>query len=58
MSISVAFDKVSKRFILHREQRKTIQERVAGLLRPRGQGEEFWALRDVSFAIKMCIRDR
>lgn len=51
MSISVAFDKVSKRFILHREQRKTIQERVAGLLRPRGQGEEFWALRDVSFAI-------
>lgn len=51
MSITVAFDQVSKRFTLHREQRKSIQERVAGLLRPRGQGEEFWALRDVSFAI-------
>lgn len=51
MTIAIAFDKVSKRFILHREQRKSFQERISGLLRPRGQGEEFWALRDVSFEL-------
>ncbi|PDW04060.1 ABC transporter ATP-binding protein [Candidatus Viridilinea mediisalina] len=48
----IQFNNVSKRFILHQEQRKTIQERVIGLVQRRPPGEEFWALRDVSFSIK------
>lgn len=51
MTDVIAFTQVSKRFVLHRERRDTIQERVAGLLRPRANGEEFWALRDVSFSV-------
>ncbi len=47
----IEFKNVSKRFVLHRDRRDSIQERVAGLLRPRAQGEEFWALRDVSFSV-------
>src|SRR5512145_2279295 len=47
----IDFEKVSKRFMLHRERRNSIQERVAGLLRPRAKGQEFWALRDVSFSV-------
>jgi homopolymeric O-antigen transport system ATP-binding protein len=47
----IEFDKVSKRFTLHKDSRTTIQERVAGLFRPRARGEEFWALRDVSFSV-------
>jgi lipopolysaccharide transport system ATP-binding protein len=47
----IEFDKVSKRFTLHHDRRDSIQERVAGLFRPRARGEVFWALRDVSFAI-------
>jgi len=47
----IEFDKVSKRFTLHRDRRNSFQERVAGLLRPRARGEVFWALRDVSFSI-------
>ncbi len=51
MTTVISFDKVSKRFILHRDRRNSIQERVAGLFRPRANGEEFWALRDVSFRV-------
>jgi lipopolysaccharide transport system ATP-binding protein len=47
----IEFQNVSKRFILHRDRRDSIQERITGLLRPRAQGEEFWALRDVSFSV-------
>ncbi len=48
---AITFSNVSKRFTLYSEQRNSIQERVAGLLRPRGNAEVFWALRDVSFSI-------
>src|SRR5262249_26972477 len=48
---AITFTNVSKRFTLYREQRNSIQERIAGLLRPRGEGETFWALKDVSFEV-------
>jgi ABC-type polysaccharide/polyol phosphate transport system ATPase subunit len=48
---NIEFKRVSKRFTLHRERRNTFQERVINLMRPRGSGETFWALRDVSFEI-------
>ncbi len=48
----IEFQNVSKRFTLHKEERKTIQERVIGLLRRRPPGDEFWALRDVSFKVE------
>jgi ABC-type polysaccharide/polyol phosphate transport system ATPase subunit len=51
MSLVIEFNNVSKRFMLHRERRNSVQEQVAGLLRPRRQGEEFWALRDISFQV-------
>ena len=51
MSSVIEFTNVSKRFILHRERRDSVQERVAGLLRPRPPADEFWALRDVSFTV-------
>jgi lipopolysaccharide transport system ATP-binding protein len=51
MSTVIEFSNVSKRFTLHHDRRNSIQERVAGLLRPRARGEVFWALRDVSFEV-------
>ncbi|MCG8351183.1 MAG: ABC transporter ATP-binding protein [Chloroflexales bacterium] len=51
MTAVIEFQNVSKRFVLHRDRRDSIQERITGLLRPRAQGEEFWALRDVSFSV-------
>ncbi|NJM09130.1 ABC transporter ATP-binding protein [Candidatus Gracilibacteria bacterium] len=48
----IEFEQVSKKFTLHKEQRRSIQERVTGLLRPRAAGEVFWALRDVSFRVE------
>jgi lipopolysaccharide transport system ATP-binding protein len=53
MSAAIEFDNVSKKFTLHREGERpvTLPERAAGLLRQRPSGEEFWALRDVSFAV-------
>src|SRR5262245_25611155 len=47
----IEFDKVSKCFTIHHDRRNSIQERVAGALRPRARGETFWALRDVSFDV-------
>jgi lipopolysaccharide transport system ATP-binding protein len=47
----IAFEQVSKRFTLHLDRRNSLQERVAGLLRPRARGEAFWVLRDVSFSV-------
>ncbi|NTV63265.1 MAG: ABC transporter ATP-binding protein [Oscillochloris sp.] len=52
MAPVIEFANVSKRFILHKERRDTIQERAAGILRRRPAGEEFWAVRDVSFSIE------
>lgn len=51
MSVQIEFERVSKRFILHRERSDSVQERVSGLLRPRARADEFWALRDVSFSV-------
>jgi ABC-type polysaccharide/polyol phosphate transport system ATPase subunit len=48
---SIEFEQVSKRFTLHREKRNSFQERMVNLLRPRGETETFWALRDVSFTV-------
>ncbi|WP_129631461.1 ABC transporter ATP-binding protein [Candidatus Oscillochloris fontis] len=52
MAPVIEFNNVSKRFILHRDRRDTIQERVAGLLSRRPSGEEFWATRNVSFSVE------
>lgn len=52
MAKMIEFERVSKRFVLQHERRNSIQERIAGLLRPRSQGDEFWALRDVSFSVE------
>ncbi|GAB4194528.1 MAG: ABC transporter ATP-binding protein [Roseiflexaceae bacterium] len=51
MTEAIAFEHVSKYFVLRREQRDTLQERVTGLLRPRPPGDLFWALRDISFSV-------
>ncbi len=48
----ISFNNVSKRFILHTERRDTIQERAAGLFRPRSHGDEYWALRDITFHVE------
>jgi lipopolysaccharide transport system ATP-binding protein len=48
----IEFTNVSKRFTLHKDRRNSIQEQVAGLFRPRVHGEEFWALRDISFRVE------
>jgi lipopolysaccharide transport system ATP-binding protein len=50
-SPTIVFEQVSKKFMLHTDQGSTIQERATGLFRPRKPGEEFWALRDVSFSV-------
>src|SRR6266487_2147022 len=47
----IEFANVSKRFTIHHDRRNSIQERIAGLFRPRARGETFWALRDVSFSV-------
>src|SRR5689334_18908343 len=47
----INFNHVSKRFTLHRDRRNSIQEQFAGMLRRRPRGEEFWALRDISFSV-------
>lgn len=52
MAAVIDFHNVSKRFVLHKDKRNSIAERVAGLLRQRPNGETFWALRDVSFRVE------
>jgi ABC-type polysaccharide/polyol phosphate transport system ATPase subunit len=49
--VAVEFRDVSRRFILYHERRTSFQDWFIGLVRPRGTGEEFWALRDVSFTV-------
>jgi lipopolysaccharide transport system ATP-binding protein len=48
----IEFNNVSKRFILHRDKHNSLQERLINLVQPRAQGEEFWALQNVSFDVK------
>src|SRR5215210_7990579 len=48
---AVEFDTVSRSFKLHLEKRNSFQERVVNFFRPRGSGELFWALREVSFEV-------
>lgn len=48
----IEFRDVSRRFVLHHEHRASFQDWFIGLIRPRGQGEEFWALKDVSFSVR------
>lgn len=47
----IAFENVSKRFILRHARPRTLPERIRGLFQSRAPGEAFWALRDVSFSI-------
>ena len=53
MSAAIQFDGVSKKFILHHERTRSFQELAVGLFRRNNRSrEEFWALRDVSFAVE------
>ena len=54
--IAVELRGVSRRFRLHHETRTSFQDWFVGLLRPRGKGEEFWALRDVSFTLRRGVK--
>lgn len=51
MSPVIAFDNVSKRFVIN-HQRTSLQEKLTGIVRPRPPTEAFWALRDVSFSVE------
>lgn len=51
---AILFDNVSKRFVLHHEKTRSIQDLMVKTLQRRngnGSREEFWALRDVSFQV-------
>jgi len=51
--VAIQFDRVSKKFILHRERARSFQELAVGLFRRNNRSrEEFWALRDVSFTVE------
>lgn len=53
MSAAVSFRGVSKRFTLHHERPRTLQELTIGLFGDdRGRREELWALKDVDFEIE------
>jgi len=49
---AIEFRNVSRRFILRHEQRSSFQDWFVGLVRTRGKGEEFWALRDINFSVR------
>lgn len=48
----IEFNNVSKRFVLQTAKQNSIQERVANLFRPRARGQEYWALRNISFRVE------
>src|SRR5438132_4658471 len=53
MSQAIVFDRVSKKFVLTHEQRKTRAPNAWRRMRERGEWKEvFWALQDVSFTIE------
>ena len=49
---AIEFQDVARRFILHHERRSSFQDWFIGLFRTRGEAEEFWALRNVTFGIR------
>jgi ABC-type polysaccharide/polyol phosphate transport system ATPase subunit len=49
---AVLFDGVSKRFIIHHERARSFQDLLIRRFRRSQSSEEFWALRDVSFAVE------
>jgi ABC-type polysaccharide/polyol phosphate transport system ATPase subunit len=50
---AIQFDHVSKKFILHRERPRSLQELAVNLFRRNNNShEEFWALQDVSFTVE------
>ncbi len=48
---AIEFQDVARRFILHHERRSSFQDWFISLFRTRGDAEEFWALRNVTFGI-------
>jgi len=53
MPAAVSFKGVSKRFTLHHERPRTLQELAIGLLGgDKGRTEELWALKDVDFEVE------
>lgn len=49
---TISFQHVSKRFVIQHNRPRAFQDVLVNLLRQRGDREEFWALRDVSFDIE------
>ncbi|MEZ4521376.1 MAG: ABC transporter ATP-binding protein [Thermomicrobiales bacterium] len=49
---AIEFQDVSRRFTLHHERRSSFQDWFIGLFKTRGEAEEFWALRNVTFGIR------
>ncbi len=49
---AIEFDDISRRFVLHHERRVSFQDWFVGLIKPRGETEEFWALRNVTFGVR------
>lgn len=53
MLAAVSFKGVSKRFTLHHERPRTLQELTIGLFGgDRGRSEELWALKDIDFEVE------
>ena len=48
----ISIEGVAKRFTIHHERARSLQEALLHAVRRRGWREEFWALRDVSFAVE------
>lgn len=48
---AVELDHVSKRFTLHHDRARSLQELWLNVFRPRASSEQFWALEDVSFEV-------
>ena len=51
MTPIIEFENVSKRFVVNRDRQDTVQGWFSRILRRQGRGEEFWALRDISFKV-------
>ena len=52
MTTAVRLDNVSKQFVLRPDGARSLQELVTGFWRKRLPSEEFWALKNISFAVK------
>jgi ABC-type polysaccharide/polyol phosphate transport system ATPase subunit len=48
---AIRFEGVAKRFTIHHERARSLQDALLHAFRRRGWREEFWALRDVSVAV-------